>query len=99
MEEEQTQKSKLFQILINLYKEDLETKEAKDKKEEILDLFSNSNNFRSEEEIEEIEQKLHYACQRGDIELIKICLSETIEIDSKRLTFKIDKTNQTASLF
>ena len=42
---------------------------------------------------------LHEACKEGDIELIKIYLSEKIENDSKDLTFKIDKTNKTASLF
>ncbi|KAK8865144.1 hypothetical protein M9Y10_010678 [Tritrichomonas musculus] len=72
---------------------------TKEKKNEILDLFSNSNNLLSEEEFKEIKYKLHNACQDGDLELIKILLSETIQDDSKDLTFKIDKTNQTASLF
>lgn len=37
--------------------------------------------------------------KEGDIELIRIYLSETISDDSEDLIFKIDKTNQTASLF
>ena len=41
---------------------------------------------------------MHQACKAGDVELVKILLSETIENDSK-FTFKINKTNQTASLF
>ncbi|KAK8897924.1 hypothetical protein M9Y10_000157 [Tritrichomonas musculus] len=42
---------------------------------------------------------LHEACQEGDLELIKIYLSETITNESNLLSFKIDKTNRNASLF
>ena len=66
---------------------------------EILELFTNSNKLRTEDEFRKIEFKLHAACQEGDIELIKILLSETIENETKELSFKINKTNQTASLF
>ena len=67
------------------------------KKQEILDLFTNFNNICSEEELQKIEYSLHKAIRRGDVEFIKILLSETIENDS--FLFKIDRTNQTASLF
>lgn len=81
---------------IEEYVIDMETYLTKEKKNEILDLFSNSNNLLSEEEFKEIKYKLHNACQDGDLELIKILLSETIQDDSKDLTFKIDKTNHTS---
>ena len=93
------EKSGFFQIPIKEYEKDLETEPAKEKKKEILDLFAYSNNLRSEEEFEEIKQELHHACRKGDVELIKIYLCETIEPDSKKILFKIDRTNQTASLF
>ena len=99
MEEKNKQQCNFFKIPIEKYEKDMEIDSVKEKKKEILDLFSNFNNLRSEEEFKEIEYRLHNACQDGDLELIKILLSETIQNDSKDLTFKIDKTKQTASLF
>ena len=91
--------TRLIQIPIDKYTEDIDTELGEEKKNKILDLLLNSNNLRSEEEFEEIEENLYVACQKGDLELIKIYLSESIQNDSKTITFKIDKTNQTASLF
>ncbi|KAK8834969.1 hypothetical protein M9Y10_018671 [Tritrichomonas musculus] len=99
MEGKSIQKPKLVQIPICKYKKDIEAGSAKEKKNDILDLFSNSNNLCSEEEFKEIKYKLHNACSEGDLDLIKIYLSETIENESKDFTFKIDRKNQTASLF
>lgn len=42
---------------------------------------------------------LQKSIQKGDIELIKIYLSETIKNETGDLTFKIDKRNKTASLY
>ena len=42
---------------------------------------------------------MRYACREGDLELIKILLSETIEDGSKNFFIKIDKTNKTASFY
>lgn len=97
--QELTLKSKMIEIPIIEYEEDMETESAREKKKEILDLFQNYNNLRSEEELKEVENMLHRAVKIGDLELIKIYLSETIENDSKDLIFKIDRTNKTASLF
>lgn len=69
------------------------------KKKEIVDLFTNFNRLRSKEEFSKIAHGLHRACRKGDLDLIKIYISETIEDDSKTLKFKIDRTNKTASLF
>ena len=91
--------SKIFKIPIEEYEIDIETGSAKQKKNEILDLLKNYNKLRSKEEFEEIKYKLHVACIKGDLALIKIYLSETIENTSYGLRFKIDKTNRTASLF
>lgn len=77
----------------------MEEELAKGKKNEILDLLINYNKLRSEEEFKEIKYKLHFACKEGDLDLIKIFLSETIKDYSNTLHFKIDGTNQTASLF
>ena len=66
----------------------METEPVKEKKKEILDFFTNSNNLRSEEEFKEIQQELHHACRKGDVKLIKIFLSETTEPDSKKIQFK-----------
>ncbi|KAK8852946.1 hypothetical protein M9Y10_017942 [Tritrichomonas musculus] len=68
------------------------------RKEEILDLLKNHNHLKSEEEIYEIFDFLLFAFKEGALDLIKILLCETIEDDSKGLTFKIDKINKTASL-
>ena len=61
----------------------MDTEYAKDKKKEIIDLFINNNYLRSEDEFETIESNLHEACKEGNLELIKIYLSETIENDVK----------------
>ena len=42
---------------------------------------------------------LHVACKKSELELIEIYLSETIKDETNDLTFKINKTNKTASLF
>lgn len=43
---------------------------------------------------------LYEACKQGDIELIKICLSETIQAEnSQNFFYKINRTTKTASLF
>lgn len=65
----------------------------------ILELFKNYNQVQSAEEFDELKYLLGFACRNYNVELIKIFLSEAIENDSKDFTFKIDKTNQTASLF
>ena len=89
----------MFQIPIEKYEEDMERVSSKDKKKEILKLFTTYNKLRSEDEFNEIKDDLHCACRASDVELIKILLSETIEKASEGLTFKIDSTNETASLF
>ena len=103
MKGESTQNSilelKMFEIPVDQYKEDIDSLLSKEKKDEILDLFTNSNQLRSEEEFREIEDNLHDACRIGDIDLIQIYLSETIKNPTKDLTFKIDRTKKTASLF
>ena len=103
MEGKLTQKSTLEQEMVRILNEefdkDMETDSALEKKKEILDLFTNYNKLVSEQEFDQVISKLHMACRDCDLELIKICLSETIEDESKNLTFKIDKTNKTASLF
>ena len=90
---------KMFKIPIEEYKDDMNMEAMSEKKKEILDLFTNYNNLGSKEEFDEIESNLHKACSKFDTELIKIYLSKTIKNDSKTLKFKIDQTNQTASLF
>ena len=92
-------KLKVFQIPIEKYVNSINIESSIKKKNEIIDLLTNHNHLRSEEEYNQIDTKLLTACRKGDIELIKICLSETVHNDSKDLTFKIDKTNKTASLF
>lgn len=67
---------------------------SEDKKEKILDLIRNHNKLKSEKEYNDILFQLCYACQEGDLELIYILLSETIEDDSKNFIFNIDKTNK-----
>ena len=94
-----TLESKFFQIPIEQYEKDIDAGPMKENKKEILDLFTNSNYLHCEEEYKEVEYKLHLLCREGDIELIKIYLSETLETDSQDMTFKIDRTNKTASLF
>lgn len=77
---------------------DLETDSAKAKKKDILGIFENYNSLRSETEYKRIEFGLHEACKKGDFELIKIFLNETIKKESPSLAFRIDKANKTASL-
>ena len=77
---------------------DLETDSAKAKKKDILGIFENYNSLRSETEYKRIEFGLHEAWKKGDFELIKIFLNETIKNESPSLAFKIDKANKTASL-
>ena len=96
--QELTEKSKVFQIPIEDLEDDMNTESAKEKKKEILDLLTN-NNFLSKEDFFEVEDDLHDACMEGDLEMIKIFLNETIEDSTNTFIFKIDKTNQTASLF
>ena len=91
-----TSELKMFQIPIEKYEKNVEINE---KKKEILDLFKNSNYLQSEEEFKEIEYRLQVACEKGDLELIKIYLSKRIENATKDMIFNINKTNQTASLF
>lgn len=81
----------IIQIFIEKYEKDFETKLEKEKKKEIIDLLTNSNNLLSGHKFE--------GYQETNLELIKIYLSETINNDSKDLQFKINKTNLTASLF
>lgn len=51
----------------------MDTESSKEKKKEIFNLLNNSK-----EEFEEIKDSLHRACKKGDIDLIKIYLNETI---------------------
>ena len=97
--QESTEKSKVFQIPIEDFEYSMNTESAKEKKKEILELFTTYNKLRSKEEFDYIEDELHEACREGDLEMIKIFLSETIEDSTNTLKFKIDETNQTASLF
>ena len=100
MEGKNTQKSiPVFEIPIKDYETDMEKESSKEKKNEILDLLKNHNQLKSESEFNEIKSRLHHACQKGDLDHIKILLSETIKNSTKDLTYKIDKTTHTASLF
>ena len=89
----------MFQIPIEEFEKNLETEFARGKKNEILFLLTNFNHLCNEEEFKDVQQYLHEACANGDLDLIKIYLSETIYNDSKDMSFKIDKQNHTASLF
>ena len=103
MEGTNTQKSvldcNLFEILVKKYENYIEINSSKEKKEIILDLFENHNHLKTQEEFDEIQLLLQYACRKSYYDLIKILLSETIENDSNSMVFKIDETNKTASLF
>ena len=99
MEVKNTQKStSVFEIPIKDYENDMEKDSSKEKKNEILDLFKNHNQIKSESEYDEIITNLHRACEEGDLDIIKILLCETAQNATNYLTFKIDKTNHTASL-
>ena len=91
--------NQVFHIQIEEYEKDLNREASRGKKEEIIELLKNHNQISSLQELNEIKDFLHDACQIGDLELIEIYLSETIENESKDLTFKINKTKKTASLF
>ena len=77
----------------------MKSESSKEKKKEILNLLTTHNKLRSKDEFYEIKDNLYEACENGDLEMIKILLSEKIENSSRTLKFKIDETNQTASLF
>lgn len=62
-----TIKSKFFKIPIKEYEKDMETKSAKGKKNEIIDLFNNYNKLRSKEEFEGIENELHREIGRAHV--------------------------------
>ena len=94
-----TLKSKVFQIPIENYEKGMVGESFKDKKQEILNLFTTYNKLRSEDEFNEIKYDLDKYCKEGNLEIIKILLSKTIKNSTNTLTFKIDETNQTASLF
>ena len=66
----------------------MNTESSKDKKERILDLFRN-HKLKSEEEYDAIEFQLHFACEKGDFELIKILFSETNDNDSNNFLIKL----------
>lgn len=69
----------------------MKTKTSKGMRKEILDILTNYNNLQSENEFVEIQYQLYEACQKGNLELIKIYLSETIENDlsNSKLTEQI----------
>ena len=77
----------------------MKTESAKAKKNEILNLLKNYSKLRAEKEFNAIKYNLHEVCKDGDLDLIKIYLCVTVENHSKTFKFKIDETNQTASLF
>ena len=79
----------MFKIPIEKFKNDMQTKSAKEKKDEILNLFTNHNNLHSEKEFNDVQDILHKVCQEGNLELIKIYLSETITDESNTLTKQI----------
>mgnify|MGYP001103273887 CR=1 FL=1 len=97
--QESLSKQKTFKIPIKDFEDYLNTEASKEHKEEILDIFKNHNKLNSREEFIEIRYNLQSACTKGDVELIKLLLSEKIENDSKDLVFTIDKAKKTASLF
>ena len=88
----------MFKTPFEQYEKDFNTKLSKEKKIEILEFFTKFSKLRFEREFREIEENLHKACKLGDADLIKIYLSETIQNDTKDLTFQIDKISKTASL-
>lgn len=84
MEVQNTQNSaleqKIFEIPVTCYEEDLDSELSKDKKKDILDLFKNHNKLNSKHEFDKISVQLHFACQQGDVDLIKILLLVKISI-------------------
>ncbi|KAK8849998.1 hypothetical protein M9Y10_018592 [Tritrichomonas musculus] len=91
--------SMIFKIPIKEFEKDIDSVISKEKKLEIIELLGKSNKILTEEEFEEIEEELHEACQKGDIGLIKIYLSKCVQNEKQELTFKINETTKTASLF
>lgn len=89
---------KMIKIPIDFYEPRLDPKLSKGKKKEILQLLSKPNQLRTENEFLEIKYKLEIACGSGDIEFIKILLSQKIDMNSEGLSYKINKVNKTASL-
>ena len=89
----------MISIPFEEYEKDIEAGKLKERKNEIHEIFTNSNQHCTEEEYVLIEENLHIACTEGDIELINIYLNETISNGTKNLLFKIDRKTQTASLF
>lgn len=88
---------RIQEILMKDYKEDMEAL-PKEKKEAILDIFTNHNQLKCKTEFDDIKNQLHDACQSGDLHYIKTLLGKTIENDSKDMTFKIVESNKTAAL-
>lgn len=99
-EQEPQPESKSIQISIEEYEEDISIGFQKEKKQEIINLFKNRNIICFDNyDYNEISYRLHLACREGDKDYIKIIFNDTIKNETKDLTFKIDKSNQTASLF
>ena len=94
-------KSAPFQIPINEFDSVVCEEAAKEKKNEILEFITCHNEINSYEEFSIIKSMIIQAFGRGDLELLEIYLNKEIEIntDKQRLTFKINKTRKTASLF
>ncbi|KAK8840763.1 hypothetical protein M9Y10_030541 [Tritrichomonas musculus] len=86
-----TLKSKVFQIPIENYEKDMGEESFKDKKQEILNLFTTYHKLRSEDEFNEIKYDLDKYCKEGNLEIIKILLSKTIKNSTNTLTFKLMK--------
>ena len=80
MEEE----NQVFHIPINEYEKDLDTEFSRNKKNEIKKLLTSHNQLRSKQEFNEISKLLHFACRKGDLELIKISLRETFRDEIKK---------------
>ena len=88
----------MIKIVFEQYEKDFNIKLSKEKKREILKFFTKFSKLRFERDFRNFENILHKACELSDVDLIKIYLSETIQNDTKDLTFQIDKINRTASL-
>ena len=88
-----------YKIPVNYFEEAMDTELSKEKKEQMVDLLTNHNHLKSIKEFKEIRAQLRYSCLKGNLNLIKILLSEATTQDINGQFFKIDKTNKTASLF
>ena len=91
--------SNIFEIPADYYEKYMNLELSKEKRDKILNLFTNYNQLHSEEELILIKEQLNEACKECDLESIKILLSETITNEANDLVFKIDKISETASLF